>query len=608
MKKAALFALLIIFLAFILGAQTPPPQAQQPKPEDIQKNLHLVEKPLPVPEKVKIGFESITAKDSLAMLSYLSSDLMEGRETATRGYQLAAEYAASLFSLWKLKPAGDAPGVARFQMMRRMGPEERPSTPPEKSYLQEFIMKEISDSSTQITLEVKIGPQSKTRSFQSGVDFMSFSSTAESLTAPVVFAGYGITEKEIGWDDFKNLDVKGKIVLIISEAPGKDDPKSPFQKKELKEKYFPEAAPFMVMRRGGGGSSKTQEIAKLGPAAILQVQNSIKDADMYKGLAPRRISDDRPIINKLRRRLLIPGAGTQMPWESSPVITITQEMADAILAGTGQKIDDLKKKIESTSKPASLELPGTKLTLTTTAKTALVRGANVLAYIEGSDPNLKNEFIVIGGHLDHLGKWEDYVFNGADDNGSGSVGVLNLARAFVANPEKPKRSVLFCLWTGEEEGLLGSRHYVQNPAFPIEKTAAYLNMDMISRPNDEKTISRMARMMNVPESGDLLKKIRPANFLSVSFSAGAGWPDVLRNADNYVGLDLYLREAGTQERSMGGSDHSSFASAKVPWVFYMAAMTDDYHQTSDSVDKVSGEVIEKISRLAYLTAYTLADK
>lgn len=592
--------LLIFFLAFALRAQAP----QQPRPEDIQKNLYLVEKSQAVPEKMKVGLESISAKDSLIMLSYLSSDLLEGRETATRGYQLAAEFVASLFSLWRLKPAGDAPAMGRMPMM--MGPEERQMAPQEKSYMQEFALKEISDVSGQISLQIKKGVLSKTRSFQSGIDFTSMSSAAESLVAPVVFAGYGITEKEIGYDDFKNLDVKGKIVLIISEAPGKDNPNSPFQKKELKEKYFP-ARPFF---RGGGGFSKTQEIAKLGAAAILQVENSVKDSDLYKRLAgPRNISDERPIIKKPRRRLIIPGSAPQMPWESLPVITITREIANAILEGTEQKIDDLQKKIEATGKPASADLPGIQLTIATTAKTTLVRSSNVLAYIEGSDPALKNELVVIGAHLDHLGKWEDYVFNGADDNGSGSVGVLNLARAFISNPEKPKRSVLFCLWTGEEEGLLGSRYYVQNPAFPLDKTIAYLNMDMISRPFDERNLSRMSRMFNIPNIQELLKKVRLADFLPVSFMAGSGLADILKNADQYVGLDLYLRETGGNlERGMGGSDHSSFATAKVPWVFYMSAMTEDYHQTSDSVEKVSGETIEKISRLAYLTAFALADK
>jgi Zn-dependent M28 family amino/carboxypeptidase len=603
MKKSIISILVIFTLVFALKAQAP----QQPKPEDILKNLCLVEKPQIPPEKMKTGFELITAKDSITMLSYISSDLMEGRETATRGYQLASNYASSLLSLWKLKPAGDAPGMGRM-MMRGMGAEARQLPPQEKSYLQELVLKEISDVSGQLMLEIKKGALSKTRLFQSGLDFTSVPSTAETLEAPVVFAGYGITEKEIGYDDFKNLDVKGKIVLIISEAPGKDNPNSPFQKKELKDKYFPAAA-FGPFARGGG-FSKTREIAKLGVAAILQVQNSVKDADMYKSLTgPRRVSDERPIINRPRRRLSIPGGGAQMPGEASTVITITREMANAILEGAGLKIEDLQKKIEDTFKPASMELPGTKLTVSTTAKAALVRSANVLAYIEGSDPALKNEFVVVGAHLDHLGKWEDYVFNGADDNGSGSVGVLNLARAFMANPERPKRSILFCLWTGEEEGLLGSRYYVQNPAFPLEKTVAYVNMDMISRPYDEQGINRMSRMLNVSSTQELLKKIKPANFLPVSFSAGAGLGDILKNADQSVGMDLLLREAsGELGRGMGGSDHSSFASVKIPWVFLMASMTDDYHQTSDSVDKVSGETIEKISRLAYLTAFALADK
>ena len=597
--------LVIITLVFALKAQAP----QQPSPEDILKNLCLVEKPQAPPERIKTGFESITAKDSITMLTYISSDLMEGRETATRGFQLAAEYASSLLSLWKLKPAGDTPGMGRM-MFRGRGPQGGPTTPPEKSYLQEVVLRETSDVSGQLMLEIKKGALSKTHLFQSGLDFMSVPSAPETVEAPVVFAGYGITEKEIGYDDFKNLDVKGKIVLIISEAPGKDNPHSPFQKKELKDKYFPAAA-FGPFARGGG-FSKTREIAKLGVAAILQVQNSTKDADIYKSIAgagQRRVSDERPIINRPRRRLAVPGSETQMPGEASLVITITREMADAILEGAGLKIEDLQKKIEDTFKPASMELPGTKLTISTSAKAALVRSANVLAYIEGTDPVLKNEFVAVGAHLDHLGKWEDYVFNGADDNGSGSVGVLNLARAFMANPEKPKRSILFCLWTGEEEGLLGSRYYVQNPVFPLDKTIAYINMDMISRPYDEQSIGRMSRMFNVQSTQELLKKIKPANFLPVSFSAGAGLGDILKNADQSVGMDLLLREASAEQgRGMGGSDHSSFGSVKIPWVFLMASMTEDYHQTSDEVSKVSGETIEKISRLAYLTAFALADK
>ncbi len=545
----------------------------------------------------------------------ISSDLMEGRETATRGYQLAAEYAESQFALWKLKPAGDRPTpVGRFSMSAMMSANERRPDSGEKTFHQEFAMVEVSDTSTEINVDARIGPQGKKRTFQSGVDFTGSPRATESLDGPVVFAGYGITEKEIGYDDFKNLDVKGKIVLILSEAPGKDNPESVWQKnKELKEKYSQPAGPAAAFMRGGGNRfSKTQEIAKLGVSAILIVQNSQNDSQAVNAMsaaAARRVSDERPIITGPRRRLSIPGAPPLMGGDSAPSFTITRAMADAILEPAGEKIDDLKKKIETSNQPASMDLPGTRLSIVTTSKSALVRCKNVLGYIEGSDPKLKDEIVVIGAHLDHNGKRGDYIFNGADDNGSGSVGVLSLARAFATSPEKPKRTMLFCLWTGEEEGLLGSRYYVTNPAFPIEKTVAYINLDMISRPYDQTTISRAGRMMGVPQSDELLKKIKPANFLPVSFSAGAGLADVMRNANQYVGLDLYLREAGeNRERSMGGSDHSSFGAVKVPWVFVITSMHEDYHQTSDSVEKVSGEMMEKISRLVYVAAYTVADK
>ncbi len=608
MKKPFIAVSLILILALFSGAQQAQPQ--QPKPEDILKNLVTVETPLAVPDALKTGFESITAKDSITLLSYLSSDLMEGRETGTRGYQLAAEYAASLLSLWKVKPLGDAPRPQGFGRFSPPAPGAPAAPPVEKTYFQNIIFKEISDAAAEMTLEVHKGDLIKTRVYQAGVDYASMSSTPETVSAPVVFAGYGITEKTVGYDDFKNLDVKGKIILILSEAPGKDDPKSPFQAtKELKDKYFPTFSPMQMMRMGEG-FSKIREIAKLGPAAVLQVQNKGKDADIYRSLGdPRPTSDDRPIINRPRRRLLVPGTAGNMPWERSSVITITREMADAVLEGSGLKLDDLQKKIETTYKPTSLVIPGTRLTLTTTAKTSLVKAMNVLGIIEGTDPVLKDEFVFIGAHLDHLGAFGDYVFNGADDNGSGSVGVLNIARAMALSPRKPKRSVVFALWTGEEEGLLGSRAYVMNPAVPLAKTVAYFNLDMISRPYDEKSIQRMAFMMNVPAGPDLLKKIHPANFLILNFAAGAGLAEALRAADQYVGLDLYLREAQAQEgRGMGGSDHSSFAGVKIPWLFAMASMTDDYHQTSDSVEKVSGDLIEKTSRLAFATIYGLADK
>jgi len=599
MKKSVWTLFLILALVFSVGAQMP-----QQKPEDLEKNLVLVDSPQAVPDSLKTGFDTITAEGSVALLAYLASDLLEGRDTATRGYRLAAEYAASLFAIWGIEPAGDEPTPA-FRFRGFGGPPAAEDA--KRTYFQEIVFRETSDASGSMTLNIRKGALEKSRTFQSGVDFSMMTSAAESLSAPVVFAGYGITEKTADWDDFKNLDVKGKVVLILSEAPGKDNPESPFQKiKELKEKYFPTGPAMRMFRMRRRGAGKVADITKLEPAAILQVENTGRDEDIYRQLAsPRQPSDERPIIDRPRRRLSIPGLGGMMAGGGPPVITITREIADAILESTGKTIDDLKNTIEADLKPASMAIPGTKLSIDATAKVELVKCINVLGLIEGSDPELKDEVVVIGAHLDHLGHSGDYIFNGADDNGSGSIGVLNAARAFAANPNKPKRSLLFALWTGEEKGLLGSRYYVAHPFIPTEKTAMYFNMDMISRAYDEESFTRMGRMFQFPGGEDLTKKIRLSDFLTVNFTPGMD--GMVREANQYVGLHLFLREA-EEGRMGGGSDHASFASAKIPYVYTMAAMTSDYHQTSDSVEKVSGELLAKACRLTYLVSFAAADR
>jgi len=613
LKKQIWIAGLIFGLLVVGQAQVPPQEKM--KPEDVQKALSLVEKAQPAPDKYQPGLAAITAKDSMAMLNFIASDLMEGRETATRGFTTAAEYAASLFKLWGIQPAGDMPS---FRGSRRMGGgrPSAPANPPQRTYFQEFALKKVTDTQSQVTIEVGSGGSVKSRAFQGGVDYqMPFSVTAETITAPVIFVGYGIAEPSIKWDELKGLNLKGKIVLMLSEAPGKDDPKSPFNtNKELKEKYFPAGGDMMFMmmeRRGGRGRfNKAAEIAKLGPAAIIQVQNTGTDVDIYKQLsAVRQPGDDRPIVDKPRSRMSVAGDTQPLMGERSAMpLSITREMANFMVQAAGQTIDGLKTKIETTGQPASLDLPGVKMTIATTAKTELVRGLNVLGVIEGADPTLKSEYFVVGAHYDHLGRWEDYIFNGSDDNGSGGVGVLNIAKAIASSPVKPKRSIVFALWTGEEEGLLGSRYYVGNPAYPLEKTVGYLNYDMISRPYDAETLARGLRMFNVPGAEEIVKKVRAPWFVTVNLTEGTPFAEIAREMNNYVGLDLAFRSSPLGEGGGGGSDHASFASVKKPFIYYMAAMTSDYHQTSDSAEKASGELIAKISQHGFLTVFAYADR
>jgi hypothetical protein len=607
MKKPVLASAIAFVLVLSLTAQTPL-QAPAPaaKPDARVKNLDLVEKIVPPDDAFRSGFESITAGDSLAMLNYIASDLMEGREAGTRGYQAAAEYAASLFGMAKLKPLGDAPlrSASRAQMM--LGPSQAPADPVENTYLQEFPLVETAESSSALSLEVRKGGSVRTHAFRTMLDYTGPAATGDTLTGPVVFAGYGISEKGTGFDEYKGIDVAGKVVMVLAGTPD-------FLPKETRAKYLTSSSSPMAQPEGAPARApvdKVLDLRKRGAAAVLMVRGIGREIDRYRGLMPRpSVYDEAPIIRRAYHRMSLPGEVENTSWASASVVTITPAAADRILEAAGLKIEDLKKKIEASKKPASLDVAGASVTMTSTIKTRVVRGINVVGMIEGSDPELKNEAVVIGAHLDHEGRWEDYIYNGSDDNGSGSVAVLSLARAFAANPRKPKRTVVFCLWCAEEKGLLGSKYFVTYPPAALKaKIVSYLNFDMISRAYDERSFAFAGRMMGFPTGPEITGKIELANFVPVSFPAGAPYGEVIRAANKYIGLDVYVREAERTDVGFGDSDHTSFHEAKIPWVWPFTAVTENLHQPSDSVDKADTGLMEKVSRLMFVIGWMIADK
>ncbi len=596
MRKPLLSVVIFCLVAF--SSLTGQQQKAEEK-SDPMRNFSLVTEIKPVQEKVKTGFESITGQDAVTYLKFISSDLLEGRETASEGYDIAAHYVASMFELWGIKPAGD---VERPRMGMR-GMFQAPQTPsaPKRSYFQNIVMKEILGSEGSALVEWQKGQLKKTKAFQSNMDYSYSASETQSLTAPVVFVGYGIQEPSLKFDEYKNLDVKDKFVMMLSEAPGKDDPESPFNKGELKEKYYP---PRRFMRRAA--NPKVDLAREKGAIAVLMVENSPQENPdvARRELDQQRINDERPIFPGERRRIsLAEDVGPSMPWESISTIQLTRQMADDILGFVGQDVESLKGKIETTLRSHSMLLQGVTFTIKNKAETKLVNSMNVLGYIEGSDPELKKEAIVIGAHLDHLGRRGDYIFNGADDDGSGSVGVMEIAEAFAKNPVKPKRSIVFALWTGEEKGLLGSRYYVANSFL---KTFVNLNLDMISRVYDKERLAMMARRWGADIGKEVVEKIDAKKYVSLSFDANTpAIGEAIRENNSHLGLHIYLRES---EEATGGSDHAPFGRAKIPWAFFNAATTEDYHQASDTVDKVSSDLMEKIIRVTYLTAFSLADK
>lgn len=597
MKKTYLVSLLILCLSFssVYGQE-----AEKKPKEDPMANFSLVEKAQPAPENVRVGLESITAKDATEYLKFISSDLLTGRDTATPGYAIAAHFAAAMFAKWGIKPAGDFPQTSSRRSF--MAPVQQQKKK-ERSYFQNIAFKEVVKTSSTSKIEWQQGTQKKSRTFYPDKDYSYYASATQSISAPVVFVGYGIQEKSLKLDEYKDLNVKGKIVMMLSRTPGGEDPESPFNKGKLKEKYNPPRR----MRRSASPKLKLAE--ELGAVAVLTVE-SLPEKNpgiAARNLASRKINDERPLIPGSRRRLLMIGGSTQRsPWETVPSINISQDMANVILGYAGKNITTLKTAIDKDMQAHSFALKGSNFTIASKVETKLVGCYNVLGFLEGSDPELKKEVIVIGAHLDHLGKRGDYIFNGADDNGSGSVGVMEIAEAFAANPVKPKRSILFALWTGEEKGLYGSRYYVAHPFFPMDKTVACLNLDMISRQWSQERLTMMSRMMRMNIPKDIMKKVDIKSFISPSYDAHT--PDlknIMMANNQFVGLSMHLSGS---ETASGGSDHAPFAQAKRPWVFFMAAMTEDYHQTSDSIEKISPKLMEKIIRLTYLTAYSLADK
>ena len=610
-KAFVFLGLLFVGIAVCIGQQ-PQEKPSGAKPESSKtaasqvgdkpaqnqgSTLIIGEAPAPVPERFRKGFSSISEKAAGVFIGFLSSDAIEGRVTASNGYDAAAEFIASQLDIAGVAPAGDAGRVPSGPPAGGPAMQEKP-----RSFFQEIPIKEITFASGQMTAFSSKDPLARTRSFVSDVDYQGGSSSRpESFAAPVVFAGYGIRETSAGWDDYAGLDVNGRIVLVLTEAPRWDDPNSPFGTKEMHEKYGARRAARHVL------PAKAVTARELGAVALLMVENS-PDANPdvpSRILDSRKTDDSKPVVDEGAPRMNLAEPSAPMPWETLPVIRISREMADSLLDLTGQRLEALRAKINRDMKPCSQVLEGLSLKVETTVQYRLTRSRNVLGFLEGADPQLKGEVVVLGAHLDHLGKKGEYVFNGADDNGSGCAALLEVARAFAANAARPKRSVLFAFWTGEEEGLLGSRYYADHPRIPLNRTVACLNLDMVGRPWTLERLKRTSAQWGVALPEDALPKIQADRFMVLPLSEDPAVADTLREADRYVGLSLFLRQT---KGGGGGSDHAPFAMRGIPWVFFFGSMHDDYHGPADNVEKVSLRQVADVARLTYLAAFRLADR
>lgn len=460
-------------------------------------------------------------------LSFLASAECEGRSPGSAGIDKAADYIADTFRKLGLKGAM-----------------------PDGSYFQPFEIKGAARLAKDAELSVS-GPDVGTMNLKLNSAFNPLAGTGSGKAdAPIVFAGYGITSEALKYDDYADLDVAGKVVLVIRKTP----------------RYGAENRVFT-------DEATRQQIDKLiTPLAALD--GKIANAHKHKAAALLLVNDASEKDDKLMTFNTATGGS-----ETVPAFHIKRSVADLMLrTGMGKSLEEVERAIDADMKPISKPLEGWSAKANVLVERKVTPAKNVVAVLEGAGP-LANETIVIGAHYDHLGRGgagslargsKDIHF-GADDNGSGTTAILELARRLSENPPANRRRLVFMTFSGEELGLLGSQHYASKPIFPIENTAAMLNLDMVGRLAED------------PET----KKGK----LEVGGTGTAKGFDALLTKHNEK-YDFQLKKTAS---GVGPSDHTSFYLKGVPVYFFFTGLHKEYHRPTDVVDLINFEGMKRIT-------------
>ncbi len=410
--------------------------------------------PSPVPPA---ALNAITPEGILKHIRILASDEFEGRAPASAGEQKSLDYIIAQCKALKLSPGN-----------------------PNGGWLQPVALWGLA---TGVTGEVTIKSGDTDFPLTAGDYRVSSSQPKAAIQvadSPIVFAGYGIVAPEYRWDDYKGVDVKGKAVVILAGDPPIPDPSDPtkldpkmFLGSEASfygragskaDMAFARGASAVITLQGGGGARGGRAAAGNGAGAAAG-----------RGAA-RGGANAGPNRYITRETMIVRDASSTQ--HIAATVSLNNDKATELFAASGQDLAALRASALSRDfKPVPL-----KASITVTAKREVreIDTANVVAKIEGSDPDLRNEYVIYSGHWDHMGQQGDNIFHGASDNASGVAGVLELAHAFASLPERPKRTVIFLFTTAEERGLLGARYYVQHPLYPLDKTVTNINLDYFS--------------------------------------------------------------------------------------------------------------------------------
>ncbi len=483
--------------------------------------------------------KTITEKDLRSRLEIIASDDFEGRETGRPGQKKAARYISERFQEFGFEPIEKLDG-----------------------YYQPFKL--------QLTYPdtVKLAVGNDTLKFLRDMYYFPGFGDMHITTNNLLYMGYGISSEN--YDDYKGKNVENRVLLISSGEPKDKKGKSWVDREKRTTSWTSDW-------------TKKISVAELkGARALLIIDDNFSSSVVQFG---RYIK--RPNIEVGER------ATTEK--DDMPIIYITSKMANRILKASGNKQghQKLEKVIGKKGKSEILEL-NVPVSLDVKKNREELMSENVLAYMEGTEK--KDELVVVTAHYDHLGKKGEDIYNGADDDGSGTSTLLEIAQAFsIAKKEGngPKRSMLFMTVSGEEKGLLGSEFYTDNPVFSLENTVVNLNVDMIGRIDEE----------HEPDSNYV--------YLIGSDKLSTGLHDLSERMNTtYSGLELdyTYNDENDPNRFYYRSDHYNFAKNNIPVIFYFTGVHEDYHQPTDTVDKIMFTKTEKIARLIFHTAWEIANR
>jgi hypothetical protein len=511
----------------------------------------------------KNGKAVIQEADLRGWLAYLSSDELEGRATFSEGLGLAAAYLAEQLRSLGIKPGGD--NGSYFQRVRVLGVK----------------------STNRSTLTVEVN--GKTRTFKDGEGIVfpkNVGGKRELALAQVEFLGYGLNAPLANHNDYAGKEVKGKAVIFL----GGNGPKGlgPQMQRSL-------------FGRGRFATDQQQAAASIGP--VMPARPGAGQRQGGRGV-------DQGDFTTVQR----------LDQPEAPMVTANDDLFEFLFSGAEVSYPELKAKVDKQEPLPAITLKGVKLRFNLDADYQIVRTQftrNVVGIIEGSAAKLKETFVTFGAHYDHVGYAEgeiaagdngprrqgavgrvkdgaidDRIWNGADDDGSGTVTLLGVAKAFARGP-KPKRSLMFLWFAGEERGLWGSRYDADYPSLTLEQIVANLNMDMVGRNRDDK--AEEANTVYLVGSDRISTELH-----NVTVEANA-------KLGNPLKLDFELNDPTDPEQVYYRSDHYSYAAKGIPIVFFTTGLHGDYHHNTDSAEKINYEKMARIGQLVYETGRRVAN-